>query len=476
MESIYKTITFDHWEFILSQQKNIIIIGCGAGGGTAAQFVRKTDRKANITVFEKGPFTQYSKCGLPYAISGRIPNSPDLIEFSEEWFKKAKIELFLNTNVETIDTNKKIIYAKKGKDIIEKTYDKLIITTGAKPFIPTIENIKSENKPVNGVFTLRTINDAENISNFIKKGDSAVIVGAGFIGLELAESFKEKGLKVTVIEALESILPRIFDSDMSTLIEKELSDNIQIITNHLVTKIETQNNKVSNVVIKNNKTNSEAKIKTDILVIGAGCRAETTLAKNAGCLIGKCGGIVVNNKSETSVKNVYAAGDCTEFIDFISKKEVPVGLGSIAVRQAIAAGVNAAGGEYNLPDGVLQTCTSTFFGLEVAAVGLQSKELSDYKIISAKYNGSSLPEYFPGGKKITIKLNVDEKTKKILSAQAVGDKAAQRINTFATAILSDITVERLSKLETAYAPPIAPTLDAETLVCDIVCMKLSRLK
>ncbi len=459
----------------MNQEKNIVIIGCGAGGGTAAKFARKTDRKANITIFEKGTYPQYSKCGLPYTISGKIPKTSDLVEFSQEWFKKIKIDLFLNTNVEKIDTDKKLIYARKGKDAIEKPYDKLIITTGAKPFVPPIENIKSENKLVNGVFVLRTIDDAEKISSFINKDDSAVIVGAGFIGLELAESFKEKGLKVTVVEALENILPKIFDKDMSSLIEKQISDKIQIITNHLVTKIETQNNKISNVVIKDNKTNSEAKIKADILVIGAGCRPEVSLAKHAGCLLGECGGIIVNNKSETSVKNIYAAGDCTEFIDYISKKETPIGLGSIAVRQAIAAGINAAaGGEYNLPEGVLQTCTSTFFGLEVAAVGLPNKELKDYKTVSAKYNGNSLPEYFPGGKKITIKLNVDEQTKKILGAQAVGDKAAQRINTFATAILSDLDVENLSKLETAYAPPIAPTLDAETIVCDIVSMKIKR--
>jgi NADH oxidase (H2O2-forming) len=458
------------------EDAQIVIIGCGAGGGTAAQFARKTDRKGNITVFEKGKYPQYSKCGLPYAISGVIPQINDLIEFDEEWFKKQKIDLFLNTNVEKIDTNKKIIYARKEKDTIEKNYDKIIIATGAKPFIPPIENIKSENKLVKGVFVLRTIDDAEEISNFIKKGASAVIVGAGFIGLELAESFKEKGLKVTVIEALENVLPRVFDSDMSDLIEKEISDKIQLITNHLVTRIETQNNTISNVIIKDKNTNSEAKIKTDILVIGTGCKAESTLAKNAGCLLGKFRGIVVNNKSETSLKNIYAVGDCTEFIDYISKKDIPIGLGSIAVRQAIAAGINAAGGEYNLLDGMLQTCTSTFFGLEVAAVGLTNKELMDYKVVSAKYNGSSLPEYFPGGKKITIKLNVDEKTKKILGAQAVGDKASQRINTFACAILADLDIETLKKLETAYAPPIAPTLDAETLVCDIVSMKLARLK
>ena len=460
----------------MKEGQEIVIIGCGTAGGTAAQFARKTDRKAKITIFEKGKYPQYSKCGLPYAISGKIQKILDLIEFSEEWFKKANIDLFLDTNVEKIDNEKRIVYARKNNELIQKNYDKLIITTGSKPFIPPIENIKNEDNLVDRVFVLRTIDDAEKILESIKKGAHVLIVGAGFIGLELAESLKEKGLKVTIIEALNSILPNVFDNDISSLIEKEISNHIQIITNHIVTKIEIQNNSVSKVIIKNINTNSLAKIKADILIIAAGCKPETTMAKNAGCLIGDCGGIVVDNKSQTSQKNIYAAGDCTEFIDFITKKSVPIGLGSIAVRQAVAAGINSSGGEYNLPDGVLQTCTSSFFGLEVAAVGPSNKELKKFQIISAKYNGISLPEYFPGGKKITIKLNVDEKTKKILSAQAIGDKAAQRINTFATAMLSNINIKSLSKLETAYAPPIAPTLDAETLVCDILLKKLSRKK
>ena len=460
----------------MNEGQEIVIIGCGAAGGTAAQFARKTDRKAKITIFEKGKYPQYSKCGLPYLISGVIKEANHLIEFSEEWFKKAKINLFLETNIEKIDKDKKIIYARNKNQKIEKNYDKVIITTGSKPFIPQIEKIKTENNLVNGVFVLRTIEDAEKILNSIKKGNHAVIVGAGFIGLELAEALSKKGMKVTVIEALENILPRVFDFDISLLIEKELSNKIQIIKGHIVTKIEKFNNNIINVIIEDKKTNSEAKIKTDLLVIATGCRPDNTIAKNAGCLIGDTSGIVVNNKSETSVKNIYAAGDCTEFIDYISKKQIPIGLGSIAVRQAIAAGINAAGGEYLLPNGVLQTCTSTFFGLEIAAVGLSDQCLDDYQIISSKYSGISLPEYYPGGKKIIIKLIVDEKTKKILGVQAIGDKAAQRINTFATAILSEIDVEKFSKLETAYAPPIAPTLDAENLVCDIILKKLARKK
>jgi len=153
----------------LNQDKDIVIIGCGAAGGTAAQFARKTDRKSSITIFEKDKYPQYSKCGLPYAISGDIPKFNDLIEFSSEWFKNAHINLLLNTIVEKIDINKKIITAKKDNVTIDKSYDSLIIATGAKPFFPPIKNIYEDNKLVDGVFVLRTISDAEKISSYISK-------------------------------------------------------------------------------------------------------------------------------------------------------------------------------------------------------------------------------------------------------------------------------------------------------------------
>ena len=184
--------------------------------------------------------------------------------------------------------------------------------------------------------------------------------------------------------------------------------------------------------------------------------------------------IIVNNKCETSVENLYAVCDCTQYIDFVTKKPVPIGLGSIAVRQGIAAGTNAAGGNYKLPDGVLQSCTSEFFGIEVAAVGPSTDNLKEIPIVSGKYTGYSRAEYFPGGKQICIKVFADEKTGKIIAAQAIGDKSAKRINTFACAILNNMDIETFRKLETTYAPPVAPTLDVETLVCDIVSMKINR--
>jgi len=453
----------------LNTNKNIVIIGCGAGGGTAAQFARKTDRKAHITVFEKGKYPQYSKCGLPYVISGDISEIDDLIEFDEEWFKKANIDLFLGTTVEKIDTDKKIITAKKGNQLIEKKYDSLIFCTGAKPSIPNIKNID-----VDGVFALRSIDDAKKIIENIQKGKNAVIFGAGLIGLEMADSLFNKGMKVTIVEALGSILPNNLDSDMAKIISEQIPRDIDIFTNHKVTMVEDKNNQISKVLIKDNKTNMEKILEVDLLIIATGTSPTIELAKSVGCKIGNLSGIVVNTKSETSLKNIYAVGDCTQITDFINAKQTLVGLGSIAVRQGIAAGINSAGENYELLKGALGTTTSKVFGVEFASVGPITDKLSDFTTVYGRFNGFSLPDYFPGGKPVSIKVNVDKYTGMIMSAQCVGDKAAERINTFACAIIGELDIETFRKLETAYAPPVAPTLDVVTLVCDIISMKLNR--
>ncbi|RLF35883.1 MAG: NAD(FAD)-dependent dehydrogenase [Thermoplasmata archaeon] len=456
----------------MNQDRDIVIIGCGAGGGTSAQFARKTDRKSTITVFEKSRYSQYSKCGLPYAISGIIQDPMDLIEFSENWFKKANIDLLLNTTVEKIDVENQIVIGKKDNVTVKKSYGTLVIATGAQPSIPPIQNLFRNDGLVDGVFVVRTIDDVKNILPFVQKNKSATIIGAGFIGLEMADNLYKKGMKITVVEALPRILSKTFDEDMSKVIHEEIPDDVTVFTNCLATGIEDVNGKISKIHIKNNENGDAKTINTDLLIIATGVKPEVALAREAGCKIGETGGIIVNARCETNIENIYAVGDCTEYIDFVTKKPVPVGLGSIAVRQGIAAGVNAAGGEYELPRGVLQTSTSEFFNMEVAAVGAITDYIKNTSTLSGRFNGSSLPAYFPGGKPVIVKVIVDEKTSQILGAQAVGDKAAQRINTFACAILAELDVETLRKLETAYAPSVAPTLDAVTLVCDIVSKKL----
>lgn len=463
-----------------SQENDIVIIGCGAGGATAAQFAKKTDRKAQVTIFESSAFPQYSKCGIPYAISGEIPKIMDLIEFSEDWFQKARIDLHLNTTVTDIDAEKKIITAEqKNGSILKKQYTSLIIATGANPALPPIEGICEQDSQTlkNNIFTVRTIPDAKKISNAISTAKNAVVVGAGLIGLEMADNLHKKGLNVTIVEALPSILTNILDEDMSKLVLEKIQEKVTIHLNTFATEVNSnENGDVVSVVIKDKKQDEQKEIPTDLLIIAAGIKAETILAKQVGCTIGDTGAIKVDERSKTSKEEVYAVGDCTEFIDFVTQKPVPIGLGSIAVRQGIAAGINAAGGEYRLPKGVLQTATSEFFDIEIGTVGPSKQTRSEVDAISGKYSGLSKPEYFPGGKPITMKATVETDSGKIIGAQAVGENAAQRVNTYAAAILSETRIDMFKKMETAYAPPIAPTLDVVTLVADVTSMKWHRKK
>jgi NADH oxidase (H2O2-forming) len=457
----------------MNHLRKIAVIGCGAGGSTAAQFARKTNRKSKITIFEKEKYSQYSKCGLPYVISEDITEFNDLIEFSKEWYDKANIDLLLNTVVNKVDFSKKIIYANENNNNLERKYDSLVIATGAEPIIPQIKNIYKKNKLVDGICILRTIDDAIKIEKYIKKGKKVTIIGAGLIGLEMADSLLKRGMEVSIVESLPKILPKLFDKDLSEFIKDKLTKHVKIYDGYLAKEIEIKNGKINKLLIENNYDSNNYKIETDLLILATGTKPFLRFLGNSNIRLGETGGILVNNKCETSIKDVYAVGDCTEYIDFITKKPINVGLGSIVVRQGISAGTNSAGGKYELLNGFLQTCTSKFFDIEIASVGPMIEDLKEFKIISAKFNGMSLPDYFPGGKPILLKITIDKKTKEILSAQAIGENAAQRINTIACAILNKMNIEMLRKLETAYAPPIAPTLDVITLVCDIITMRLN---
>lgn len=459
---------------------DIVIIGCGAAGATAAQFAKKTDRKAQVTIFESSVFSQYSKCGIPYAISGEIPKIMDLIEFSSDWFQKARINLQLNTMVTGINTEKQFIIAEKNDgSIIKKQYSDLIIATGATPAIPPIKNLYNgnTNQLRKNIFTVRTIPDAKHIVAAAQPGLHATIVGAGLIGLEMADSLFKRGLQVTIIEALPTILTNMLDEDMSNPILKKIRETIPIHIHTFVKEIiidEEEN--ISSVIVKDNETQKQGEIKTDILIIAAGIHPNTDLAKQIGCTIGLTGGIQVDDHSSTTISSIYAVGDCTEYVEFVTATPLPIGLGSIAVRQGIAAGTNAAGGSYQLPNGFLQTATSEFFGIEIGSVGPSTQIRKDMETITAKHTSLTKPDYFPGGTPITLKTIIDAESGIIIGAQAVGENAAQRVNTYATAVLAKLHIDTFRKMETAYAPPIAPTLDVVTLAADIASSKWQRKK
>ena len=450
--------------------RRIVIIGGGAAGGTAAQFARKTDRKAKVTIFEAGKYPQYSKCALPHLISKTLDN---VIEFDEKWFERANIELFLETVVEKIDWNNKKIVARRGTETIEKKFDSLIIATGAEPVVPPIKGIKEGNSLVNGVFVLRTIDDAYAISSFLPKVKRAVIVGAGAIGLEMAEALHKFNVKITVIEMLPSILPGVLDKDMGDILQKKIPSDIEIFTNHKLIEVASNGSAVESVVIEDEEGNHQT-VNADMVLISTGIKANVELARSLGCSIGEKGGIIIDKKCQTSVKNIYAVGDCTQYVDFVTGKPFLVGLGSMAVKQGIVAGINAAGGNAKLPEGFLQTRTTQLFGMEIAAVGPVLNQMPDKKPVTGKFTGSSLPDYFPGGREITVKVLVDPKDGTLIGAQAIGENAAQRINVFACAIMNRMSANDFVKMETAYAPPIAPTLDPISIACDVARMRYGR--
>ena len=462
--------------------RKIVIIGAGCGGGTAAQFARKTDRESEITMIERETYPQYSRCGLPYGISGIIPELTNLIEAPEERLKKSRIGLLLGTTVTKVDQHKRIVFAQSlNGEKHEFEYDSLVLATGAKASVPPIKGVFREGgKPgelMPGWFVLRTIDDARGIQSLGYKGKRAVVIGAGLVGLEVAEALMIRGCKVTIIEYLPNCILAMVDDDMAQMMADAITKHgVKLFTEHEVTEL-LGDIKTNGVVARNRKTGEEREFYADLIVIATGQRGETELAKQIGCSVGVTKQIVVDDRCETCVQGVYAVGDCTEYPEIVTGKPTVSGLGTIAVKMAMVAGVNAAGGDERLPKGFLQTRATEPFGCQVAAVGPTTPQLeaAGIKPVIGKVRGFTLPDYYPGRKEIYVKVLAHPQTGKILGAQIVGEERVHmRINAFAVAIQAGMTVNDFAKLETAYCPPAAPTMDVITIACEAVRVKMSR--
>ena len=450
----------------------IVVIGAGAAGTSAALDARKTSRDAEITVINSEGFPEYSRCGLPYAVSGHIPKFENLVLHDEGWYDKfGKVKLMLKTEVSEIVPSSNTLNVKHEDGSTEELqYDSLVIATGSKPSTPPIQGLDKK-----GIFSLRTIGDGKNIVNAAARGKRAIVVGAGLIGLELAEALHQKGVKVTVIEFLPNVLLAMVDDDMAELVKKKIEESG--VTLHLNTKVDEAigKDKVEGVTATNRVTNEKITVGADILVLAAGIKPDTVLAEKAGIALGPAKAIKVDEHMRTSVENIYAAGECTEFPDFVTGASVRVGLGTTAVRQGRVAGINAAGGDAAM-EPLLNTRVTKLFGLEITGVGPCSDVAAKagMKLITGKVRGSTLPEYMPGGKEIVVKVLANEEGK-LVGAQIVGEEqVAQRINVFAAAILKGMTLGEFSMLETCYAPPIAPTWDTITIAADAASKKLRR--
>ncbi len=433
----------------------IIIIGGVAGGATAAARMRRLTEKAEILLFEKGKYISYANCGLPYYIGGVIEEREKLfVQTPEAFGRRFNIDVRTESEVTKIDTEKKLVAVRTadGREYTE-TYDKLLLSPGASPVIPPLPGIDSE-----GIFTLRNVSDTDRIKAFISQDHvrRAVIVGGGFIGLEMAENLKHAGIDVAVVEMANQVMGPI-DYSMAALVHEHLlAKGVKLYLEQAVESFSRKDGKLS-VHFK-----SGIALETDMVLLSIGVRAETKLAQEAGIQIGQARGIYVNEYLETSAKDVYAVGDAIEYPHPITKKPWLNFLAGPANRQARLVADNIVFGRSGSYEGSIGTSIAKVFDLTVASTGLPAKRLKQEGIyyISVTIHNGSHAGYYPGSLQMDIKITFSMFDGKLYGAQIVGyDGVDTRINQFALAIKQGKTVFDLTTLEHAYAPPFSSAKD-----------------
>jgi NADH oxidase (H2O2-forming) len=442
----------------------IVIIGANAAGVDAAVAARKTNRDAEITLLTRESVGAYSRCGLPFVLGGHIPSFESLVVYPPSFYRMMKFDLRLETTVTNVDVKTKTVEAvtKDGKQE-SLQYDSLIMATGSYPFKPPIQGIDKE-----GVFTLHTLKDGVKIAEAMKKAKSAVIIGSGLIGMETTEAFVKSGIKTTIVEMLPSILPKLLDQDLAPDVQKKFEEKgVSFILGKGVEAIIGEE-KVRAVQVAGKE------MPTDIVINAAGARSNVELAKKAGLAIGETGGIKTNVRMQTSVKDVYAAGDCAETVHLVTRGPALPQLGSTAVRMGKTAGTNAAGGYATFP-GALFSVVSQMFDFEVGGVGLTESwaARNGIEVTVGKISGYTKAPYYPGALPIKVKLLVEKETKEIVGGQIIGgEEVTQRINVLSLAIQKQTTVYELVKADTCYAPSVCETWEPMVLAAEMAIRKL----
>ncbi len=445
-------------------KKKIVIVGGVAGGATAAAHARRISEEAEIIIFERGGYVSFANCGLPYFLGGEIPERDSLLVQTPKGLKERfNLDVRINSEVIQIDpTHKKIkIYDIKNDKEYWENFDDLILSTGAYPLKPPIPGI---DRP--GHFTVRSIPDVDQIDQWISKNkiNRVVIIGGGFIGLELVEQIFQRGFEVTLIEAAPQVMPPL-DQDMAAWLHQELhSKTIEVHLNDAVIEFEAPNGsaKCSASIVK---LKSGVQIAADLVILGLGVRPESGLAKEAGLKIGEKGGIRVDSKLQTSGKNIWAIGDAIEVRDLVTNEWTLIPLAGPANRQGRIVAENIFGGSINYP-GTLGTAILRIFDLTVACTGANEKTLSKLNI---PYNVAHLhphshANYYPGGHRLAMKIIFNPNDGKLFGAQIVGkDGVDKRIDVLATALKANMSVHDLEDLELAYAPPFGSAKDPVNL-------------
>jgi NADPH-dependent 2,4-dienoyl-CoA reductase/sulfur reductase-like enzyme len=448
--------------------RRIVIIGCGVSGTTAAFYARKTDRSSEITIIGSEKLPEYSRCGLPYAFSGIVPNLRSLIGYDEDFYEHTnRIHLRLGVTAAKILVDNHIVELEGNGRLGDRiSYDDLILTTGASP---TTLSIPGSN--LKGVFTIRTMDDVERLADYLKqsKAKKVAIIGAGLTGSEMAEALLLRGVSVIQAEIVPEILPIILDPDMASIVrEKGEEHGVEYHLQSTLEEILGGGGRVAGVRI------SGVTYEADAVVVAVRVKPNTELARNAGILLGESGGIRTDERMATSAKNVFAAGDCIETFDRITRRHVFFQLATTAVRQSMVAGINAAGGDARYP-GSTGVTTVKLFGLEVATVGPTTTimEKLGIPLTSVRIAGSTRLSYYPGGKELTVKLLANASNGKLIGAQLVGEEGATlRANFASMAAHLGMTVQEFAEIETCYSPPLAPVWDPVTIAAQALLRKL----
>jgi len=389
--------------------RKIVIIGGVAGGATAAARARRSDESAEITILERGNYISFANCGLPYYISGEIKKRSNLIlQTPESFFTRYNILVKLKTEAKKIDRNRKVVIVKTESGEEEIKYDKLILSQGANPILPPIPNLSPKNS-----FSLRTIDDMDSIHNYIdsESPKTAVVVGGGFIGLEMTEALVERGLSVTLVEKYIHVMP-LADSEFGEMIERSLKEkNVNVI--HSDSAVDYDPNEKKLIL------ESKTKIPADMILFSVGVRPELEIAKEAGLEIGKTNGVIVNEYMQSSDPDIYVVGDMAEITNRITGEKTRIPLAGPANRQGRIAGANACG-ENKKYTGAIGSSVVKIFHKTFAMTGLTEKQSRNILASSVTVHPNHHAGYYPGSKQLTLKLTFHMETGKILGAQAFG--------------------------------------------------------
>ncbi|AWH87018.1 flavoprotein oxidoreductase [Flavobacterium album] len=433
----------------------IVIIGGDASGMSAASKVRREQPDREIVVFEKSQYTSYSACGIPYFISETVKDIEELVVRSPETFReKYNIDVRTMHLVLEVDTgNKRIrVLDKEKQQESWHEYDQLLIATGGTAYCPDIEGHNAEN-----VFGISTLKSGLNIEHYIeeKKPKTAVIIGGGYIGLEMAEALLIRGLKVCLINRGKQVMNTL-DPDMGEVISDAMrSLGVTLHLGESLVSFDVKNNCVSAVIT------DKQSIPADIVVLGMGTSPNTKFLQSSQIALGVKGAIKVDARMQTNIKDVWAAGDCTETLNLVSKQHTYIAMGTLANKTGVVAGSNIAGENLMFPGGV-GTAVCKICSYEVARTGLLEKEIKKLGIayVSAVIVSKTRAHYYPKSKDITVKLLAEKNSGRLLGGQIIGEEgAAKRIDVLATALTHNLTLQNIIDLDLSYAPPFSPVWD-----------------